>query len=107
VGTHPLVIEGANEAEEPFAIAQGRDALERAVGIDFVVWDWERDARAKSHGDRTTIVKISERLPDPLQVQTEDWFVLKRLNLDAFFFLNLAQPVRLFSGRTAAPPQEA
>jgi hypothetical protein len=100
------LIEGVDEAEEPFSLAEGVDTLEGAVGFDFGVGDGKRNRR-HSHCHRAAVVKVGERLPDPEEVLAEDRLLLKSLELLSGRFLNLAEPVGLLGSRPLAPFQEA
>jgi hypothetical protein len=104
VSTHPSAIEDIEETQEPFAIALGVDALEPAVGFDLHIGEREASSHA---GYRPAAVQVCKGTPHPKEVGRKGWLIIKSLSLDAFFFLDLAQPPRDFRRGALRPVEVA
>lgn len=101
---HPFVVEAVNQSDQCLPLAGQEDVFEAAVCFDLR----KRDRHCGAHaGDRTAVVQINKGLPDPVEVPEQDRLLCEGLGLDAFFFLDLAQPFRLLGNRILRPDEVA
>lgn len=89
----PFPIEDIKQTQEAFAVAEGIDAFEAAIRLNLGI----REGEVSSHtGNWPAAIQISEGFPHPEKMWGKGWFFGEGFRLDAFFFLNLAQPLRVF-----------
>lgn len=99
---HPFVVEAVNQGDQVLPLAGQKDVLEAAIRLDLGVGDWDCGAHTS---DRPAIIEIDEGLPDGVEVPIQNRLLRQRLGLDALFFLDLAQPVRLLGNRVLRPDE--
>lgn len=100
---HPLLIQAAEIQEQPVALVDAVDASVSSVGFD--VGHGNRDR--SRHGKAASVIQFRERLPHPMQVRKQFWFVLKGFYLEGgVFFGKLFEPCFVLGSGLLAPLQE-
>lgn len=94
-----MAIQDIKEATETFTLQDGVDAFQETIGVNVGIGDGESAAERHS----STEVEVGESLPHPVEVAVEDGFVLQRFHLNAFFGLDLTEPVLILGLRSLRP----